>query len=45
MLHTAISMEKTGDVKNAKSFYDAIIAKYPNTKYADNAKKNLTSMN
>ena len=28
MLHTAVSMEKTGDKKNAKSFYKGIISKY-----------------
>ena len=45
MLHTAVSMENTGDKQNAKSFYNAIIAKYPDTKYAKNAKKYLSSMN
>lgn len=45
MLHTAVSMEKTGDKKNAKSFYNAVIAKYPDTKYEKNAKKYLSSMN
>ncbi|MCF6310103.1 MAG: tetratricopeptide repeat protein [Sulfurimonas sp.] len=29
MLHTAISMDKTGDKKKAKDFYNAVIAKYP----------------
>lgn len=41
MLHTAISMEKTGDKSHAKSFYQAIIQKYPNSKEAQKAKKLL----
>ncbi|OIP56724.1 MAG: hypothetical protein AUK54_01650 [Helicobacteraceae bacterium CG2_30_36_10] len=45
MLHTAVSMENTGDKNNAKTFYNAIVAKYPNTKYAISAKKYLSSMN
>ncbi len=45
MLHAAVSMEKTGDKLNAQSFYNAIISKYPNSEYAQSAKKNLSSMN
>ncbi|WP_428737265.1 tetratricopeptide repeat protein [Sulfurimonas sp.] len=41
MLHTAISMEKTGDISHAKTFYNAIISKYPNSKEAIKAKKLL----
>ncbi|QOP45351.1 tetratricopeptide repeat protein [Sulfurimonas paralvinellae] len=41
MLHTAISMEKTGDRAHAKSFYKAIIAKYPTSKEAQEAKRRL----
>ena len=41
MLHTAISMEKTGDKAHANSFYKAIIAKYPNSAEAREAKKRL----
>ncbi|MEN4053470.1 MULTISPECIES: tetratricopeptide repeat protein [Sulfurimonas] len=41
MLHTAISMDRTGDKAHAKSFYKAIIAKYPNSKEASEAKRRL----
>ncbi|WP_304543116.1 tetratricopeptide repeat protein [Sulfurimonas microaerophilic] len=41
MLHTAISMEKTGDKGHAQSFYQAIIKKYPNSNEAKEAKKLL----
>jgi len=41
MLHTAISMHKTGDKKNARKFFQALIAKYPNSKEAKIAKKYL----
>ncbi len=41
MLHTAVAMEKTGDKKNAKAFYKGIISKYPESKYAKEAKKYL----
>ena len=41
MLHTAISMDKTGDKSHAKSFYKAIIAKYPSSKEAKEAKRRL----
>ncbi len=44
MLHTAISMEKTGDTKNAKSFYNGIILKYPESKYAVDAIKYLETI-
>ena len=44
MLHTALSMDKTGDKKNAKAFYNGIIVKYPESKYADDAKKYLGLM-
>ncbi|OHD98104.1 MAG: hypothetical protein A3K14_03295 [Sulfurimonas sp. RIFCSPLOWO2_12_FULL_36_74] len=44
MLHTAISMEKTGDKTNAEIFYDAIITQFPNSTHADSAKKNLKLM-
>lgn len=42
MLHTATSMEKTGDEKNAKIFYDAIVTQYPETEHAKTAKKKLS---
>ncbi len=41
MLHTAISMYKTGDKKNAHKFFQAVIAKYPSSKEAKIAKKYL----
>jgi len=44
MLHTAVAMDKTGDKKNAKSFYNGLISKYPNSKYAKTAKSNLNKM-
>jgi len=44
MLHTAISMDKTKDKKNAKAFYKGIVSKYPGTKEADEAKRLLNLM-
>jgi len=41
MLHTAISMHKTGDKKNAHNFFQAVISKYPSSKEAKIAKKYL----
>jgi len=41
MLHTAIAMDKTGDKKHAKAFYNALVAKYPQSKEAKEAKKYL----
>jgi len=41
MLHTAISMYKTGDKAHAKAFFNAIVQKYPHTKEAKEAKKYL----
>ena len=41
MLHSAISMEKTGDKKHASAFYKAIVTKYPNSAEAKEAKKHL----
>lgn len=41
MLHTAISMDETGDKKNAKSFYSAVISQYPETTYANKAQEKL----
>jgi TolA-binding protein len=42
MLHSAISMDRTGDKSDAQSFYNAIIAKYPKTSAAREAKKRLS---
>jgi len=44
MLNTAISMDRTKDKKNAKSFYSAVIAKYPDSSEAKSAKKYLNSL-
>ncbi len=44
MLHTAIAMENTSDKSNAKTFYNAIISKYPGSEYASKAKKSLSLM-
>ena len=44
MLHTAIAMDKTGDKKNAKSFYKGVVAKYPSSKEAKIAKSNLSKI-
>ncbi|QSZ42250.1 tetratricopeptide repeat protein [Sulfurimonas aquatica] len=41
MLHTAISMRKTGDKDNAKNFFKAIVAKYPNSIEAKEANEYL----
>ena len=41
MFHTAISMDRTGDKSHAKAFYKAIIAKYPSSKEAKEAKRRL----
>ena len=44
MLNTAISMEKTKDKKNARAFYNGVIAKYPDSSQAKSAKKHLQSI-
>jgi TolA-binding protein len=44
LLHTAISMSKSNDKKNAKAFYEALISGYPDTPEAKEAKKNLSSL-
>jgi len=41
MLHTAVSMDKNGDKKNAKAFYKGVIVKYPQSNSAIKAKKYL----
>ena len=37
MLHTALSMKRTGDNKHAQAFFEAIIVKYPNSVESDKA--------
>ena len=44
MLYTAVSMDKTGDKENAKTFYIGVIQKYPSSKEAKEAKTNLDLM-
>ena len=44
MLHTAISMNKTKDIGNAKKFLSALISNYPKTPEAKEAKKILASL-
>ncbi len=41
LLHTAVSMDKTGDKENARAFYNALIAKYPDTTMAAEAQKRV----
>ncbi|MDB2562154.1 tetratricopeptide repeat protein [Sulfurimonas sp.] len=44
LLNTAVSMEKTGDMKNAKSFYNGIINKFPSSPEAMRAQENLLAI-
>ena len=44
MLRTAFAMQKTGDKTNAKKFYSAVIAKYPDTTESKKAKKYLSQL-
>ena len=41
MLHTATSMENTGDAAHAKAFYQAVVSKYPTSDEAKEAKRYL----
>lgn len=41
LLHSAISMESTGDHKNAQMFFSAIVAKYPDSKAAAKAHSHI----
>jgi TolA-binding protein len=43
LLHTGISLENTNDKSQAKLFYEAVVAKYPNKHSANIAKKRLNS--
>ncbi len=42
MYHTAVSMDETGDTKNAKAFYNGLINKYPDSKFAEDARVKLS---
>ena len=44
LLHTAISLEKTGDKSQAKNFYKNIVENYPDKKSAAIAKKKLKKL-
>jgi TolA-binding protein len=44
LLNTAISMEKTGDIENAKTFYNAVIGKFPASDEAKDGKKYLLAL-
>ena len=44
LLHTAISMKRTKDYTNAKNFFNAVIAKYPNSKEANKARSYLEKL-
>jgi TolA-binding protein len=44
LLHTGISMEKTGDKEKAKSFYNATISRYGSTGSAVEAKEKLAKL-
>jgi len=44
MMHSAVAMEKTGDITNAKAFLNALIAAYPDSKLATDAQKRLTKL-
>ncbi len=44
MLHTAISMDKTGDSDNAQKFYNAVVSKYPDSKSATIAQEKINNI-
>ncbi|MEA3522616.1 MAG: tetratricopeptide repeat protein [Campylobacterota bacterium] len=44
MMHTAVAMQKTGDIANAKAFLNALIASYPENKLAADAKVRLAKL-
>ena len=44
LLHTAISLEKTGDKKQARRFYENIVANYPGKRTARIAKSKLKKL-
>ncbi len=44
LLHTAISLENTGDLSQAKAFYQTIIDDYPEKKSAKIARKKLNNL-
>lgn len=44
MLNTAISMQATKDVSNAKKFYGAVVTQYPGTAEAERAQERLSKL-
>lgn len=44
LFHTAVSMHKTKDTANAKAFYNAVIAKYPDSKEAALSRERLAKL-
>ncbi len=44
LLHTGISMEKNGDVANAKAFYKATVSKFSGSGAALEAEKKLSKL-
>jgi len=42
MFHTAVSMDETGDKKNAKAFYNALVSKYPDSSFSEDARIKLS---
>jgi TolA-binding protein len=44
LLHTAISLERTGEKREAKKFYKSLIQLYPKSKSATIARKNLKKL-
>jgi len=41
LLHTAVSMKKLGDNRNAEKFFEVLVVKYPKSREANYAKKEL----
>lgn len=44
MYRTAVSMERTGDTQHARSFYNAVIAKYPGSTEAVQSQERLNNL-
>jgi len=44
LMHSAVAMEKTGDIKNAKAFLNALISAYPDSKLAGDAEVRLSKL-
>jgi TolA-binding protein len=44
LMHSAVAMENTGDIANAKAFLNALMTSYPDSKLAVDAQKRLTKL-